>query len=130
MEKEATPNAGLWDQRAVLEWIQKYASLFGGDPENVTVMGESAGAGSIMHHLTAFGGKQPTLFKRAILQSPAYDPQIDRKGMLEEQFKSLAELVGCSGQGLQCMRSKDFKTVKTAQESYIASLAGGKPGFG
>lgn len=51
MEKEGQPNAGLWDQRAVHEWIQTYADLFGGDAKEVSVWGESAGAGSIMHHL-------------------------------------------------------------------------------
>lgn len=31
VEKEGVPNAGFWDQRAVLEWIQKYISLVGGE---------------------------------------------------------------------------------------------------
>jgi carboxylesterase type B len=40
MEKEATPNVGLWDQRAVLEWIQKYIHLVNGDADDVTVWGQ------------------------------------------------------------------------------------------
>jgi carboxylesterase type B len=39
VEKESTPNIGLWDQRAVLEWIQKYIGILNGDPEQVTVWG-------------------------------------------------------------------------------------------
>lgn len=45
VEKEGTPNAGFWDQRAVLQWIHDYAPLFGGDANDVSLWGESAGAG-------------------------------------------------------------------------------------
>lgn len=34
VEKEGVPNAGFWDQRAVLEWIQKYITLVGGECAN------------------------------------------------------------------------------------------------
>ncbi len=49
---DGNANAGLLDQRLAFEWVQKYICLFGGDPRRITVMGESAGAGSIMHHIT------------------------------------------------------------------------------
>jgi carboxylesterase type B len=50
-------NAGLHDTRAALEWIKTYISKFGGDGNQITVMGESAGGGIIMHHITANGGE-------------------------------------------------------------------------
>ncbi|KAK5459846.1 hypothetical protein LTS15_003975 [Exophiala xenobiotica] len=67
-------NAGLYDQRLALEWVQNNIHLFGGDPTKVTVMGESAGGGSIEHQIIAYGGQKPVPFARAILQSPGFVP--------------------------------------------------------
>ncbi|KKY14853.1 putative carboxylesterase family protein [Diplodia seriata] len=53
---DITPNAALHDQRLALRWVQSHIHLFGGDRARVTAMGESAGAGAIAHHITAYGG--------------------------------------------------------------------------
>lgn len=63
-------NAGLLDQRLGLNWVQEHIEAFGGDPDNVTIFGESDGATGVGLQITAYGGKfEKTPFKRAIMQS-------------------------------------------------------------
>ena len=50
-------NIGLHDSLAAMEWVEKYISKFGGSKGKVTVMGESAGGGVIMHTITSNGGE-------------------------------------------------------------------------
>ncbi|KAL8746200.1 MAG: hypothetical protein Q9190_001754 [Brigantiaea leucoxantha] len=114
MEQQGTPNAGLYDQRAVLQWIQDYIGLVGGDKSQVSAWGESAGAGSILHQLVAFGGTQDPLFSRAVLQSPAFQFAFDRKGTLEQTFQNFTALAGCAGQGVACLRAADAATLDKA----------------
>jgi carboxylesterase type B len=52
LQSDGVANAGLLDQHLALEWVQEHISKFGGDPDQVTVIGESAGGGSILHQIT------------------------------------------------------------------------------
>ncbi|KAH8816214.1 Alpha/Beta hydrolase protein [Xylogone sp. PMI_703] len=125
MEKDGVPNVGLWDQRAVFSWVQSYISLLGGDPKQVTAMGESAGAGSLMHHLIAEGGKLDPMFTKAILQSPAYEFLWDRSGVLEETFQEFTAFAGCAGKGLSCLRTIDSTSVQAASTKLNAATTVG-----
>ncbi|MBQ2084669.1 MAG: carboxylesterase family protein, partial [Oscillospiraceae bacterium] len=64
---DAPANYGLLDQRFGIEWVKRNIANFGGDPENITVFGQSAGGSAVMHHLAA--AQNEGLFQKAIPQS-------------------------------------------------------------
>lgn len=86
-------NLGLLDQLQALRWIKENIAAFGGDPDNVTVMGDSAGAQSIV--LLAASGKADGLFRRSLLISlPAFFyHQESRKA--QQIGRLMMELGGC-----------------------------------
>ncbi|RFN54486.1 carboxylesterase family protein [Fusarium flagelliforme] len=71
VQKDGDLNAGLLDQRLALQWVQDNIHLFGGSRDRVTVMGESAGGGSVLLHLL---GEDKAPFNQVIAQSPAFIP--------------------------------------------------------
>jgi len=84
-------NLGLLDQIAALEWVQENIAVFGGDPSNVTIFGESAGAMSVATLLTVPRAKG--LFRRAIVES-GNAPNVNSPTTAERIGRRLAELLG------------------------------------
>lgn len=62
-----TGNYGLYDQMTALEWVRENIAAFGGDPENVTIMGQSAGAMSVQQH--CLSPMTDGLFHKAVMSS-------------------------------------------------------------
>lgn len=69
--EDGSANLGLLDQIAALEWVRDNIAAFGGDPDNVTIFGQSAGAMSVGTLLSMPGARG--FFRRAIAQSGAAD---------------------------------------------------------
>lgn len=112
-------NAGLLDQRFFFDWVKQHIDKFGGDPEHVTLVGDSAGAGSILHHLTAYSGRNDDLFHAAIFDS-LFVPFQPSCSFYQYQFDAFANGTGCATDPdpLSCLRAKDSTTLNTANIAY------------
>ena len=66
LKEEGSENAGLRDQRLAIEWVRDNIEIFGGDPENITIFGQSSGGLAIGMHILAYGGTKPLPFQKKI----------------------------------------------------------------
>ena len=94
--EEAPGNLGLWDQRLALLWVREHISVFGGDPSNVTLMGESAGAMAAMLHLVA--PPSAGLFHKVVaLSGTPRNPLLCQSRKPAVYARALATKLGCNG---------------------------------
>ena len=107
--------------------MQQNIHLFGGDPSQVTVMGESAGASSILHHITAFGNSTQAPFHRAILQSPAFEPLPD-PATLEATAQDFLSILGVAS--IAEARAKDSAAVIAANSMQVQQSLYGSFSYG
>ena len=116
----STGSQGTLDQVAALQWVHDNIQNFGGDPNNVTIFGESAGGWSICT-LVATPLTQG-LFKRAILESGGCEQSQDlEKGF--ENAKRVAARLGCGADDLACLRGLSAeKVLKKGFEGRMSHL--------
>jgi carboxylesterase type B len=108
--KDGDYNNALRDQRASLEWVQKYIRYFGGNPDHVVTMGTSAGGASVLlqmtanegdHHVAVPGTGRKPLFHGAIAQSPA-SPTFFTPKQAEKFYNEVASGLKCDN--IECVR--------------------------
>jgi para-nitrobenzyl esterase len=108
----ATGNEGLGDQITALKWIQENINNYGGDKNNVTVFGESAGAMSIACLLASPQAKG--LFHKAILQSGASHTysSVEKANNVAKEFVNSANSLGFTMEDLPLMSTQDILSVQ------------------
>ena len=129
---------GLQDQQASLRWVQQNIAAFGGDPHNVTILGQSAGGASVCAQVASPTAKG--LFERGIPESGFYNAAIgpnqvwepaDCKSQLPTQAQAeragavFAAKVGCSPTDVACLRSLPADTLVAAGGTVDDPTAGG-----
>ncbi|XP_072048247.1 cholinesterase-like [Amphiura filiformis] len=118
-------NMGMLDQVEAMKWVQKNIAAFGGNPDQVTIFGESAGAGSVsLHSLSPLSAG---LFSRAIMQSGVaiapWARNIDTANHAKRAF-TLGKLVGCNEETTeqlvdQCLRNAPVDDIINATMSFL-----------
>lgn len=122
-------NLGVWDSLAAIEWTKRHIDKFGGDPDNITVIGQSAGAAIITWMLLGKGGNLTLPFDQAWITSPAIAPResLERSRPV---FNMILNLTHCST--VACMRQLPESVIREANRFILnqdASKGGGSLGL-
>ncbi|KAI8238719.1 Lipase 2 [Colletotrichum sp. SAR 10_99] len=127
-KKEGLLNLGLKDMYVALEWVQKNIAAFGGDPDDVTIMGLSAAAHGIGHLVMDINQKKK-LFHKAIMDSGGHTARVvhpPESKLNEAHFQEFLGLTGCNNRPehdiLPCLRALPSSTIiESGQKVYEES---------
>jgi para-nitrobenzyl esterase len=116
---DAATNCGMRDQLAALGWVRAHAGALGGDPDRITVFGESAGAGSVLQLLAS--PRRGDAFRRAVIQS--CQPKVLAPEQSELVTKAFLAHLGLEGPDLARLRDVPVEAILDAQgAAFVATM--------
>jgi len=125
-EPHESGDYGIMDQQYALAWVQRNIAAFGGDPANVTIAGESAGALTVLAHMVAPGSVH--LFARAIMESSGTPTLLARAvppiAVAETTGSKFAAAAGCAD--VDCLRGLPADKIVATQSAFRFGLIGGQ----
>ncbi|GAB3170828.1 carboxylesterase/lipase family protein [Telluribacter humicola] len=126
-------NAGLMDLVASLEWVKNNIAQFGGDPNNVTIFGQSGGGGKVTSLMNAPSAKG--LFHKAIVQSGSYIQNFNEPAMGQRVSAAMLEELGLKPNQADSLQKISYEHLNAASKVAMRKVgeqlkAEGKPAMG
>jgi para-nitrobenzyl esterase len=117
---KSSPNAGLLDLVAALQWVKQNIEAFGGDPDNVTIFGQSGGGGKVTSLMYAPSAKG--LFHKAIVESGSYMSSFMTQEVSKKVAAALLEELNLKPSQVDELQTLSYDKLNAAGKKALAKV--------
>jgi para-nitrobenzyl esterase len=117
---KGSANAGLLDLQAALQWVKANIAQFGGDPDNVTIFGQSGGGGKVTCMMNAPSVKG--LFQKAIVESGSYISNFTDKATTQRIAAALLEVLNLQPSQVDSLQKIPYDALNEASKKALAKV--------
>jgi para-nitrobenzyl esterase len=118
---KSSPNAGLLDLVAALQWIRSNIAQFGGDPDNVTIFGQSGGGGKVTSLMNAPSAKG--LFHKAIVESGSYLSGFTEQSISKKVAAALLDELQLQPSQVDSLETISYERLNAAGKKALSKVA-------